>query len=571
MKTLRIRILCPHLPIVQSLKTITLRVLSERNWPAPEFVSGPGATDLEWDLVSGIAAQGFRIENGTAGQIRIVASDPQGLVYGMGKFLRRTRMDNGELKLCPWRGTSLPRLSMRGIYFATHFHNFYQEAPLEKVEAYIEDLALQGFNALNVWFDMHHFKGIDDPAAQEMLTRLKALLRTARRVGMSAGIGFLANEGYRTTPAALRATPTGRAHYGVEVCVATPEGEALVLKNLQGELDAFREVGLDFIWLWPYDQGGCACPSCGPWGRKGMLKIGEKAARLFRDRFPGGKVIFSTWLFDYGNDQGEWNGLAKTFSPKPDWVDYLLADSHDRFPRFPLEHGVPGGLPLLNFPEISMYGMLPWGGFGANPLIQRFTNLWGEVAHLADGGFPYSEGIFEDLNKAAYAQFYWTGQNDCREAMEEYFEFQFGAVDFEACRRILDLLEANHGPCWMIGDMVRLWGSPTGGIPLPGYPEGSIRFPRPQADQARAIEAVALCRRVELSLPEWGRKSWRWRIIALRALLDLELLTHGDNPNEACQKAFLELQDIYSAEKGEAAVSPPVKGVNRIDDSANCE
>ena len=54
------------------------------------------------------------------------------------------------------------------MYFASHFHNFYHDAPVEAVERYVGELALWGINALMVWYDMHHFTGIDDPAAQAM-------------------------------------------------------------------------------------------------------------------------------------------------------------------------------------------------------------------------------------------------------------------------------------------------------------------------------------------------------------------------------------------------------------------
>ena len=40
-----------------------------------------------------------------------------------------------------------------------------------------------------------------------------------------------------------------------------------------------------------------------------------------------------------------------------------VVDDHGNFPLWPLEHGGGklGGLPLLNFPEISMWGRGPWG------------------------------------------------------------------------------------------------------------------------------------------------------------------------------------------------------------------
>ncbi len=566
--TFVIRVGCDVTPLIETLQRILTRVMSERGWPQPVFVSGKDAAAVELTLDSGVPPQGFRIENGLDGLVRIVGADERGLLYGMGKFLRRSGMDGNVFKPCAWRGTSVPHCEVRGIYFATHFHNYYQEAPIAEVTRYIEDLALWGLNAVNVWFDMHHFKGIDDPDAACMLARLKELFRAAKRVGMLTGIVVLANEGYSTTPAHLRATRTGRSHYGVEVCVATPEGEELVLENVRGELEAFRDVGIDRLSLWPYDQGGCSCPSCRPWGCQGMVKIGKPLSRLFRSHFPAGKVLYSTWLFDYGSDQGEWAGLSKAFLEEPDWVDFIQADSHSKFPRYPLEHGVPGGLPLLNFPEISMYRMTPWGGFGANPLLRRFSSLWGEVAHLAAGGFPYSEGIFEDLNKAAYAHFYWTGQNDPGVVVEEYAGFEFGGAPAGAIARILDILEANHGRCWLWPSIMKRWGCPKEAVPLEGYP-GWMRMPLPASANLELAEtALQVCEQVEAAMPAWARQSWRWKIVRHRAFLDRELIGNGGVPTPVCADVFRELESLYFAQHGETTVSPPVLSRHPVDTSA---
>ena len=40
------------------------------------------------------------------------------------------------------------------------------------------------------------------------------------------------------------------------------------------------------------------------------------------------------------------------------------------------EHGAPGGRPVIDFPEISMWGGKPWGGYGANPLTMRLDNFF---------------------------------------------------------------------------------------------------------------------------------------------------------------------------------------------------
>jgi len=526
----------------------------------PEVVWTDGAADLILDIGPGIGDEGFSIAGKPGEPITITGGDGRGLLYGVGKFLRTCRYAGGFAPSA-WRGMSVPAKPVRGMYFATHFHNFYHEAPVAEVKRYVEDLALWGYNYLAVWFDMHHFTGIDDPTAVTMLERLRAILRAAEGVGMRLALTTLTNEGYSTTPEALRATDTKRGHYGVEVCPATSEGEALVLQNARGRFEAFADLPIEMVWLWPYDQGGCACERCRPWGSNGMVRLGEKVARLAQSFFPAVKILYSTWLLDYGEDQGEWPGLARAFTLRPDWVHYLMADSHTTFPEYPLREGVPGGLPMLNFPEISMWGMYPWGGFGANPLLRRFRDLWASMKDHSAGGFPYSEGIFEDLNKVLYAGFYWTGEAEIEETLREYIAYELGGADAGAMARVLEILEANHAPIFTLGFRPDGWF--TGEIaPLAGYTD-ACQVKQAHRDAARAAEALALCRQIDAALPDWARSAWRWRLLYLRAMLDAELLTHGD-ATPACEEAFQEIIRLYHAQHAEGSVLPPARVVQAL-------
>ncbi len=54
------------------------------------------------------------------------------------------------------RGAS-PAVYNRGVYVATHFNNWYEAAPLERVERYIEDMALWGCDRLTFWLDMNGY------------------------------------------------------------------------------------------------------------------------------------------------------------------------------------------------------------------------------------------------------------------------------------------------------------------------------------------------------------------------------------------------------------------------------
>ena len=84
----------------------------------------------------------------------------------------------------------------RGVYSATHFRNWYEEASDEDVARYVEELAEWGMNGVGVWFDMHDFNGMDDSGAQRRLSRLKLIFRTAKRLGLRRDLLFLANESF---------------------------------------------------------------------------------------------------------------------------------------------------------------------------------------------------------------------------------------------------------------------------------------------------------------------------------------------------------------------------------------
>lgn len=310
--------------------------------------------------------------------VRITGNDPQGLLYGAGHFLRECSFTPKGLMYSGWTGTSVPVCNVRGIYFATHFHNFYHDAPVNEVVKYVEELALWGCNSLMIWFDMHHYSGIDDPAATLMIERLRTILLAANRVGIGVGILFLANEGYKTTPENLRVT-LGPMQYNMEICPSKPGGTEFILKLRRELLDRFAGINVEYVCIWPHDQGGCGCKECNPWGGKGFVELSRQLKPLVNEVFPNAKIILSTWCFDIKPEfiTGEYEGLWKALEKDSSLADYCMVDAHDKFPSFVLEHGKPANIPVINFTEISMMGMTPWGGFGQNPLPQHIDRMWG--------------------------------------------------------------------------------------------------------------------------------------------------------------------------------------------------
>lgn len=480
-----------------------------------------------------IGPDGFRLEDMPDGSLRLTAGDERGWLYGLGKYLRDPS----------WRGTSVPRLPVRGIYFATHFHNWYHDAPIAEVERYVEDLALWGVNALQVWFDMHHYTGLEEPAAQAMIERLRAILQAGQRVGMAPGLCALANEGYSGGPPELRAT-WGRgelvlpAHYHTELCPHAPGGLDLILRWAEERMAAFADLGIEYYWLWPYDQGGCCCPLCHPWGGNGFLYTAERVAQVARRVLPGVKTVLCTWDFD-AYWPGEWQALHRALAGGADWADLILADGRDgHYPSYPVEHGVPGGLPLVGFPEISMYGCCPWGGFGANPHPALLQGLWNQSKSLLCGGWPYSEGIFDDLNKVVCAQFYWDPDRPVGEIVREYAAWEYAPEAAEEIAAAVEILERTLPRRRETQDGVTRW--------VLAQPEG-------------AEDAEALLQAAEGRLDTRARQSWRWRILALRGLLDAELVRNQGQVSEVAQAGLEELTRLYHAQEACVWVAPPMR------------
>jgi hypothetical protein len=260
-------------------------------------------------------------------------------------------------------------------------------------------------------------------------------------------------------------------------------------------------------------------------------------AALARRKLPGVRIILSTWLFD----EGEWQGLNRAFTAKKPWADLILAEGTTR--------PMPAGLPLIGFPEISMYKTFPWGGFGATPLTRRAEVQWNAVKQRCAGGFPYSEGIFEDVTKAVMSQLYWSDR-PAAETVREYIAFEFSPEVVDDIVKVIGTLEQNHHMRWWPGELE--------GVKLDQdwFP---TRGAKPQADPGAEEAYVTVLDAIGRLSPQ-ARAAWRWRLLYLRTLLDAQLQANGGKPNAHCKDAFAELIEIYHARSANPCLRPPLDG-----------
>lgn len=78
----------------------------------------------------------------------------------------------------------------------------------------------------------------------------------------------LANEALAGSPEELRVDWTSghdgycaelKGHYRVELCPNKPGSMELILEWKREVFQTFSDIKLDYVWIWPYDQGGCTC------------------------------------------------------------------------------------------------------------------------------------------------------------------------------------------------------------------------------------------------------------------------------------------------------------------------
>lgn len=111
-------------PLVRTAATLLRQRLRERGGVRP---ATPARAEVRITLAvqPGIGAEGFRIPSAEVGAITIAGNDPRGVLYGVGRFLRDCRFGRRKFTPGTWCGTSVPTGRLRGMYFATHFHNFF--------------------------------------------------------------------------------------------------------------------------------------------------------------------------------------------------------------------------------------------------------------------------------------------------------------------------------------------------------------------------------------------------------------------------------------------------------------
>ena len=459
-----------------------------------EYVEGGITIDLNINSAIG-TSEGYQIMC-EQDVWKIVGADISGLYFGIGKFLHSAKWTEEDFLPQSTKGVVVPDCDFRATYFSIHFSNWYHMAPTEELEKYLEEIMLWGYNTIVCIVPLVCFDSCDEPAFFEAVEKIRSIFLLAKKTKMKVGLSINPNQGLKTTPHEFDADPSCYDNRctmtGRNICPSIT-GAMEYMKYLWVMiLKQFTDIGLDYMVSWPYDEGGCGCEKCRPWGANGFAELSRELSKEVKRFYANAKFIYSTWFFDQPIDEGEFEGLYKRLNDEDmQYIDYLMSDAGKGYQQYVLDHEVIK--PIVGFPEISMWRLFPWGGRGANPLLKRFQGIWDKTKHIMSGGMPYSEGMYEDISKVQFAGYYWDKKRNYRDIMKEYISYEYASEVFEDVLEMMELIEINH-----VG-------------------VGERKEPNMEA----AIRADAIARDVQERLGERAKKSWRWRILYIRARIDL--------------------------------------------------
>ena len=131
-KSLRLILPPQPSPVVQNIGRVFVRQIESR-CDAKVAKEDDAPLTVELTIKPGIGDEGFKIADGPKGTVRIIGNDTRGVLYGVGRFLHTSSYGSQGFTPGTWRGVSVPRMPVRGIYLATYFQNYYRVAPVEDV------------------------------------------------------------------------------------------------------------------------------------------------------------------------------------------------------------------------------------------------------------------------------------------------------------------------------------------------------------------------------------------------------------------------------------------------------
>ena len=294
-----------------------------------------------------------------------------------------------------------------------------------------------GFNRYGDWFDT-----IDcsDPFADKhfnlagaLWERKKAHFRTAQSLGLACDLIITPNHVYLDQCLPEHAAVKGERIFGQLVCPSKPAGREIILQNYENLFEDLAKTGVRLSGLsaCPYDYGGCACEACKPWILT-FAQLTRDIHQIAEKHHPGIEMHFVGWWWaeEEHRQFAEWvdreaPGWAKSIALH---IPYGKTDVSDVV--------LPAGCERRAFVHIG-YGeeASPKDTYGHLGPVVAASRIEKTVKDLSERGctgvMAYSEGVFDDINKAILAGLSTGILDSSTQALRTYAERYLDASEEE--------------------------------------------------------------------------------------------------------------------------------------------
>ena len=324
-------------------------------------------------------------------------------------------------------------LPFRECYCPAHFGNSYEAMWPRERAAHLAELKAMGFNRLGDWLVTTDAR---DPYTTDkawhlgrvQLERKKQAFRDARALGLDLNLIVTPNHVYldQLRPE-LEATKSSKI-FGQLLCPSRPEARKIILNNFVHWCDDLADAGLRLsaFTAFAYDYGGCDCEACRPWILT-FARLMKEIHALAKERHPDIEPWFCSWWWT-----PEEHALVNDWAAReaPGWLQGMTM--HIEYGQtHPKEVEVPEGCRKLAFVHIGYPDERSPEVYGRQGAVIAPNRLPKTVDELRARGFEgfqaYSEGVFDDANKAILAGLADGRFGSANEAMRDYAERYLGA------------------------------------------------------------------------------------------------------------------------------------------------
>lgn len=340
--------------------------------------------------------------------VYIIGADARGVLYGVGKFLRKAQLKQHTIRFpAAMRTVTSPRYPIRGHQLGYRPKtNAYDAWTVEQFEQYIRELALFGANGIEIMPPR-----TDDAASgplmkvdpMEMMIRLSAIIDS----------------------------------YGLDVWIWYPNmaEDYTDLAVRQAELaereDIFSRLPrIDAVFIPGSDPGGMHPDLLFEWS--------ADVSRLLRRYHPAAQLWLSPQVMKY--EPKPWlEAFYRNIEREPEWLGGVVFGPHvDEMPE-DFRAKIPQRYPIRRYEDIThsygcQYPVADWdlawamtvGREGYNPRPNAQKHIHNVFAPYADGNLSYSEGINDDVNKFIWSDQDWDPETPVVETLRDFARLFIG-------------------------------------------------------------------------------------------------------------------------------------------------